>query len=567
MDVDRRTFLLTGLGVAGAVVLGACTDNAEDGSSAGEESSPATGDGSEPVQRPTLRLGAISGDWGLPSPFTHQALPGYLRMSLLYDTLLWADSTGELLPWLAKSFERSTDGLTYTFQLRDGVEWHDGKPFTADDVAFTFGYYATLQLPFTVVGQPQNVAEVKASGDTTVEVRLERPAVTFPVLVAGAVPIVPRHIWESVRDPLAVADPKLLVGTGAYLLDSYSSADGTYKFSANDDYFLGRPFVQGIEFPPVGDELTALQAGDIDAGQTPNNGARDDVLAPLRADDSLGVIEDKAGFAYPLYFNAANGGPLADVRFRQAFAHAVDRNDIVERLVGGNGAPGSPGFVPPDHPFFSDPEQYPYDIDEANRLLDDAGFTRDDGGTRIGPDGPLQFGLLFQAEASALVDLLVPALAEVGVELRPEATDGPAGLFSRKFSRQYDIVLLFFPGPVGPGPGGDPDYLRLIFATSPMPTFFSPDGFASPEFDQLAAEQLVATDPDKRAELIGQMQDLIAEQVVVLPLYYADQFFAFRTEIFDQWYYTPTDFPSAAAYNKQAFITGTMTGTAIRPTT
>jgi len=555
--MDRRTFLLSSLGVAGAVVLSGCTDTVEEGGG--------NGDGSSPTQRPTLRLGAISGDWGLPSPFTHQALPGYLRMSLIYDTLLWADSTGRLLPWLAKSFDSSAGGMLYTFELRDDLAWHDGKPFTADDVKFTFDYYSRLQLPFTVVGQPQNVAAVKVAGPSTVEIQLERAAVTFPVLVAGAVPIVPRHVWASIPDPLRVGDPKLLVGTGAYLLDSYSASEGTYSFNAYDDYFLGQPFVKRIEFPPVGDELTALRAGDIDAGQTPNSGVRDDVVEPLRSDDSLDVIEDKSGFAYPLYFNAAKGGPLADVRFRQAFAYAVDRNDIVSRLVGGNGAAGSPGFVPPDHPFFSDPEQYPYSVEKANQLLDDAGFTRDSGGTRVGPDGPLQLGLLFQAEAAALVDLLVPALAEVGVELRPESTDGPSGLFERKFGRAYDMVLLFFPGPVGPGPSGDPDYLRLIFGSSPMPTFFTPDGFSSPDFDRLAAEQLVEQDADNRANLIGRMQDIIAEQLVVLPLYYADQFFAFRREVFDQWYYTPTDFPSAAAYNKQVFITGTKAGTEIRP--
>nr|MBA3523321.1 DNA-binding protein [Geodermatophilaceae bacterium] len=123
--MNRRVFLLTGLGAAGAVALGACTG--DDAPSPGPDDAAA-------ASRPTLRLGGISGDWGLPSPFTYQALPGYLRMNLIYDSLLWADASGELLPWLASSFERSADGLTYTFQLREDVSWHDGMPFSAEDV-------------------------------------------------------------------------------------------------------------------------------------------------------------------------------------------------------------------------------------------------------------------------------------------------------------------------------------------------------------------------------------------------------------------------------------------------
>ncbi len=108
-------------------------------------------------------------------------------------------------------------------------------------------------------------------------------------------------------------------------------------------------------------------------------------------------------------------------------------------------------------------------------------------------------------------------LADVGVALVPESTEGPGGPFPRKFMGDYDPILLFYPGPVGPK--GDPDYLRLIFAAGPMPTIFSPDGFSSPEFDQLAEDQVVATDASERADLLGQMQDILAEQLVVLSLY------------------------------------------------
>ncbi len=574
--MDRRTFLLTGLGAAGAVALGACGDSDDDppddaADNGGSPSTTAAGtEGTAPVPRPTLRLTGISSDFGLPSPFTATALPGYLRFSLIYDTLLWQDASGEMLPWLAESFERSADAMSYSFQLREGVLWHDGTPLTAEDVKFTFDYYAThagILSGFTV-GAPQHVREVVVTGPSSVDINLTIPAITFEVFTAGATPIIPRHIWEGIADPTIVEDPALLVGTGAYTLDSYSAAEGSYSYDVNDEYFLGRPFVERIEFPPVADEevLTTLLDGGVDAAETPISGVRDDVLAPFQGDE-YGIVEDPAGFMYPLYFNAGRPGPLADVAFRRAFAHAVDRQDIVDRLFGGNGEPGSPGVVPPSHPFYSEPEQYPFDVDEANRLLDEAGYTRDGDGTRAGPDGaPLRFSFLYQATASTLADLMVPALRDVGVELVPESVDSPPGLFQRKIPGEFDIALLFYPGPVGPGPGGDPDYLRQLFGSEFANGLFSPNGYTNDRLDELTQQQLVAADEDERMEIVAEIQDILATDVPVLPLYYADQFFIYRNDVYDQWYFTPADYPVAAAYNKQGWITGRMTGTEIRPT-
>lgn len=109
-------------------------------------------------------------------------------MSYIYDSLLWKDASGEMLPWLARRFERSDDGLGYTFELRDGVAWQDGVPLTADDVAFTFEYFASQTLGPQIFVRPQDVAEVRTTDERTVEIRLQRPVVTFLRSVAGACP-------------------------------------------------------------------------------------------------------------------------------------------------------------------------------------------------------------------------------------------------------------------------------------------------------------------------------------------------------------------------------------------
>ncbi|MCA1570395.1 MAG: ABC transporter substrate-binding protein [Chloroflexi bacterium] len=516
--MDRRRFLRGTVGVAGAVVLGGCNGTDDASSGPGSSLLPAEGPaGLEPVPRPTLRL--PGGDFGFPSPFTYSRGPGYWRMSYLYDTLLWKDSTGDLLPWLASGFERSEDGLTYTFGLRDDVRF---------------------------------------------EVRLTRPVVTFLRSVAGALPIVPRHIWASVDDAAAASDLAVLVGTGPYRLQTYSQGEGAYLFTANDDHFLGMPFVERIEYQPVGDELTALMAGEIDAGGPPPlGGARPEALAPFGNDASFGVLDGPADATSALYFNLAAGGALADVRFRRACAMALDRDDLVERLLGGNGEPGNPGFLPPSHPSHHDVEQYPFDVEAANALLDDAGYARDGTGIRQGTDRrPLRFSLLVGNQApSPVAELLVGVFGVIGVELNPEGADPPTR-DARTAAGDYDIALIGYGGL-----GGDPDYLREVYSSRVPRRFQSVSGYTNAEFDEIADQQLVALDDDERAQLVDRMQEIVAADVPLLPLFYPTSFHIFRESVFDQWYFTPGGFANRipTVYNKQVFITGLQTGTEVRP--
>lgn len=560
--IDRRRFLLATAGGAGGLLLHGCStgsDRTARPTAGGEPSRTSTTlDG--PVPRPTVRL--PGGDLNtLPSPFSTIAGIGFQRMTLVYDTLLWPDSTGELLPWLAEEHERASDGLSYTFTLRRGVRWHDGKPFTSGDVAFTFDYFARQTIAPIVVGQPSNVTAVLAMDDRTVRFELERPAVTFLEYVAATVPIVPEHIWSGVDDAPAVAEVDALIGTGPYRLEEFDSAAGSYLFTANDEFFLGRPFVGRIEIPAVGDQLTALLSGEVDAAGASQLGIGPEVLNPIRDDDSLGVVEELAGFMTSLYWNADRGGALADVRFRHACAMAIDRDQLVELLLGGNGTAGNPGFLPPQHPFHTDVEQYDFDPAGANELLDAGGYERDgSGGLRQTPEGqPLRFSLLIPNTTPQLADLLLPAFGAIGVEVVVEAV-----ILPRLFGEDYDLKVLLFPGPSGFSPNSDPDLLRLVYASSSA-SFHHPAGYTDQQFDAAADEQLVTTDVDARRELVATLQEVVADDLPLLPLFYYDLFLAYRKEVFDAWYFTPTGF--AGPYNKQAFVTGRRQGLEIRPTT
>ena len=556
---DRRTFLLGAVGAAGALVLAGCQRDDEEATPRGEGGT----EGLAPAPRPTLRL--PGGDQGFPSPFAYQRGPGLIKSSFIYDTLVWKDSTGQLLPWLAHRWDRSSDGRTYTFHLRDNVRWHDGRPLTARDVAFTFQYFRSQTIPPQVIVQPlPEIQEVRATADHTVEFRLSNPLATFLGFSGvGSVLIVPEHIWSGITNAAAHSDPAALVGSGPYRLESYNRGDGSYLYTANDGYFLGRPFVNRLEFRPTGDQLAGVVTGELDMAGA--SGVRPEVLTPFRDNPNLEVLQGPPGNSGSgLWWNLARGGPLADPRFRKACAHAIDRTDLVRRLHGGNADPGNPGWIPRPNPFHVDVEQYRFDQAQANRLLDEAGYTRSTpDGVRQGPDGnPLRFSLLVASPPPPLTDLIVNALRAVGVEAAPEALDTPA--FNRRVTTGGSELSIITFG--GMNTDHAADYLRQIYSSKTQSVQHA-QGYANPEVDRLCDEQLTAVDESRRKDVVGRIQRILADDLPILPLVYPHSYTIFNRRTFDQWYYTEGGVASTVptVENKHLFITGQKRGLDIRP--
>jgi peptide/nickel transport system substrate-binding protein len=563
--LDRRQFLLAALGGAGALALAGCTGS---GSGAkGSSGSSASGGGGS-AGRPTLRL--ADGALGFPSPFASNGGPGYNQMILLYDTLLWTDDSGKPIPWLAKTMKVSADHLTYTFELRDNVKWSDGQPLTADDVVFTFDYYAkqgSLSPP-VIIQPPHGIAKVSSSAPNTVEFVLDAPAVTFPAQVAGAVPIIPKHVWEPIKDPGIALDRKVLVGTGPYTLAEYNDDGGPMLYLAKDDYFLGAPYVKRIEMRQLDDAFAAMLANSVDFAA--GLGMRDDALAPFKANSGeYGMINSVGDFVNSqLYWNVGKGGALGDAKFRQAMAMAIDRKDLLTRLSGGRGAVGNPGFLGPKNPYFTAVRQYDFDVAGANALLDSAGYKMGSNGIRQGLDGkPLSFDFRFDSGGVGppMSEIVIPGIKKIGIELRPSpALVGPE-LFGPKLFGGYDMAVLLYPGPAPGGPNADPDVLREVFRSKPPDTFSltAASKYSNPEFDVLADKQLVTFDEAQRHSLVDQMQKILADDIPILPLFYPQWDFVFRKKVLDNWYFTPGEFPTADE-NKAIFVTGNKTGSEIR---
>jgi peptide/nickel transport system substrate-binding protein len=246
---------------------------------------------------------------------------------------------------------------------------------------------------------------------------------------------------------------------------------------------------------------------------------------------------------------------------------AIDRKAIVDRLIGGNGSPGNPGFLPPSHPYHAAVEQYPFDPAAANRLLDGAGYRRGAGGLRRDPSGrPLRFQMLLgNNPVPPVLDLLVSALKAIGVELKPQAVDLPT-FFARLQEQNDDVALSIYPGPSATALNADPDLLRTFYSSKLKGRLQGAQGWVNPEFDRLADRQLVTASQPERKRLIARMQRIVARELPALPLYYPNLYTVFRKQAFDQWYYTPGGFAGGltGVYNKQALVTGRKVGLRIR---
>ncbi|MGI8425953.1 MAG: ABC transporter substrate-binding protein [Actinomycetota bacterium] len=548
--MDRRSFLRAGAGAAGALALAGCRP-IQDGRTA-------ISDPGEPSVRPTLRL-PISGDFGFPNPLAYLP-PAYIFVSYIFDTLLWTDATDTAKPWLAKTYERSADGRQYTFHLRDNVKWHDGQPLSADDVAFSFNYFKAqeLKLPPYVIFRPENVVQAKAVDPATVVISLSRPAVTFPTAVAATFPIVPAHIWSSMQNPAAVTNPAKLVGSGPYRLEKYSSSQGSYLLTANDQFFLGKPFVKRLEFSQVGDQLTALLAGDADAGGFGINGATPLALWPFRDRQEFGVIKGHPDFTAALYFNLKSGGALNDVSFRRAVALAIDRKDMTSRLFGSMAEPGNPGFLPPRHPFGVKVEQYEFNRKAAEALLDKAGYARGPDGVRVGPGAkPLRFKLLAVPQLAPVTELVQIALKSIGVAVEIEPVEFFQA-FQSLSGGNYDMAMIFYGGI-----GGDPDYMRGVYSSKFDPKgFLSVHGYKDDEFDRLAEAQLGTFDEAERKTMVARMQQIVARDVPLIHIYYPVPFLVYRRTAFDQWTYGRA---GGGPLNKRLMVTGLKQGLDVRP--
>ena len=424
------------------------------------------------------------------------------------------DGPNGLEPRLAVEWSGSDDGLSATFRLRDGVRWHDGRPFTSADVAFSaLRIWKPLQNLGRVVFK--DLAEVETPDALTAVFRFARP--TPFQLVRNALPaltgVVPKHVYEQgdIEANPANAAP---IGTGPFKFAEHRPGE-YYRLVRNETYWQAdEPRLDEIIYRVLPDRAaaaSAIEAGDIQLAAFS--------MVPLAELDRISKIEGIAvvekgyeALTYQLIVEINHRRKeLADLKVRRAIAHAIDREYVVRTIFLGHAAV-STGPVPRNDTQFYSAEVplYPYDVARANALLDEAGYRRDANGRRF------SLRLLpapYFNETRQFGDYLRQALAEIGIDAQLVNNDSAAHQKAVYTDHEFDLAV------APPVFRTDPAISTTILVRSGTPAgvpFSNQGGYQSAELDSLIDRAASTIDEQARIALYKEFQRRVAEDLPLI---------------------------------------------------
>lgn len=474
---------------------------------------------SRPARANPLIISLEGGDIGYPTPYNHYPRgPGIYKMCLIFDSLLERSEDG-LIPWLAEKWSISTDGRIFTFTLRKNVKWHDGTFLTSDDVKFSFQYFEKNPPVFDdlSVDGKSIIEKIDIIDAHTIKITISRPFATF-LKKAGSTRIIPKHIWEKVDDPKKFNDPKAVIGCGPYMLKSYNKEQGSYQFVAFRDYWGPKPLVDTVQFVPVSDGILAFHAGEIDLTEV-----APDLLSRFASNPEFKIKQNPAFWGYRLIFNMNKRQEFKDKNLRQAFAHAIDKNELVDKVARGAAVPGSSGYLPPDHIWYNkNVKEYNFDINTAKALL---------------KNRTLSFNLTISntRDEIRIAELIKMSLAKAGIEIAIKSVDMKTRDAAVK-KGDYEIALNGHGGW-----GNDPDMLRTVYSSARTfdhsPISDSIPGYNNSKINGLCEKQNIEMNEMKRKQIIFQLQEVIAEEIPQIPLYNTKKYVMYRPSKYDGWKY------------------------------
>ena len=510
--MTKRGVLLTAV-LALVLGLAGCGGNGDDGAQQGTGESEG-----EVVKGGILRVGTTDGYDSI-NPFVAFAAQSYSTFVDIYPILVQYDPNFDWEGDWAESWETSTDGLTWTFHLKPGGEWSDGTPLTAEDAVWTGetilkyaeGPAANLA-PFL-----ENVESLEAPDANTL-------VITYKTAVGNVLPqlqqffILPKHFWEK----YAVGDGKALkeylpekdlpiVSGGQYVLTKYDKK-GTTILERNPGFYGEQPNADavGIQWFANSDAMmTAFTSGELDLINVPLT-----AVSAVEDNPDFELIESEGYQINNFIFNSnpkkTKNRELLDPKVREAFAHAMNREEMIEVVYGGNAQPVA-SIVTPAAGEWMNPNLEPeaYDLDLANQILDDLGYAKGPDGIRMANGHRMSYEIITPDTLDGInraFEIVKTSLAEIGVEVIQNSLDSTTafeeiGAPDWKYLN-FDLSMWDWVGYL------DPNFVLSVVGCDQYGGW-SDTGYCNPEYDKLYKEQGATADEEARKEIVWEMQEIL----------------------------------------------------------
>lgn len=459
-------------------------------------------------------------------------------VSMLFDGLFLFDNHLSPIPALASSWEVSDDNLTYTFHLRPGTTWHDGAPFTADDVKFTYeaimnpaylgplnsGYDALVGYDAYHNGKASEVTGIKVIDANTVSFTLQTVNASFFIANLGT-GIVPKHLlnnvkisdWGTSNDPYAQHP----IGTGAYMWSS-AALNQYYILERNPNYFLGAPYLDRVIWKvlPQDESIAYLGSGEVD-------------MAEIQDFNSLPTLQGYSNVKVSIYpnvtyqgvwFNNRPNNLFSDKSLRQAVAYSIDRMAIINGLLKGNGTPMYTTIHPLQWAYSDDEAHYDLNPDKARALLDADGWVLGSDGVRVKNGQRLHISIRYPTGNKvrmAYAPMIKKWLQDVGFEVELKKTDFTTLLNAFQQTFDFDIVLV---GQILGNP--DPDQLPAWSKDQVGPGQGNNAGWVNDTSEQLLKAAVATNDQEQRKAKYVEWQKLYGEEMPSYMIYANNEVYA-----------------------------------------
>jgi peptide/nickel transport system substrate-binding protein len=470
----------------------------------------------QPAYGDILVRGAI-GDASNLIPFLSSDSASHEIAGRVYNGLVKYDKDMNIVGDLAQSWDITANGLVITFHLRKGVKWHDGQPFTAADVFYTYQVTVDPKTPTAYAEDFKMVKKAEAPDDYTFRVTYDKPFA--PALISWSSSILPRHLLagkDITKSPLK----RHPIGTGPYKFKEWLAGQKIVLVS-NPDYFEGRPYIDGEITRIIPDTATMfLELRAQNLGLM--------ILTPLQytRQTENNLFKNNfnkyryLSFAYTyLGYNLKN--PLfADKRVRQAISYAINKDEIISGVLLGLGKPAHGPYKPGTWAYNDNVKKYNYDPQKARELLREAGWTKLNNDNVLEKDGkPFVFEIVTNQgneTRQKCAEIIQRQLADIGITVKIRILEWSAFVTNFINKRRFDAVILGWTIPL------DPDAYDVWHSSKTKPEELNFISYNNPEADEMLVKGRSTFDQKERKKYYDRFQEILAEDQPYTFLYVPD---------------------------------------------